>query len=132
MDGSSGSKTALNAALSLAKGSNGSVTAVYVLPFPAFQIYEPDKVVKEKLFMEGKKFLDAAKMEAEKNGINLQYEILQGHVGDAITDFAISKKHKMDVIVIGHRGMSKMKEALLGSVANYVLHKSKVPVLITK
>ncbi len=55
-----------------------------------------------------------------------------GPCGDAITDFAISKKHKMDVIVIGHRGISKMKEALLGSVANYVLHKSKVPILITK
>jgi nucleotide-binding universal stress UspA family protein len=38
----------------------------------------------------------------------------------------------MDIIVIGHRGMRKMKEALLGSVTNYVVHKSEVPVLVTK
>ena len=132
MDGSRGSKRALDAAITLAKETNGSITAVYVLPFPAFQIYEPDKIIKEKFFLEAKKFLDCAKTDAQMNGIKLQYEILQGHVGDAITDFATSKEHKMDIVVIGHRGMSKMKEALLGSVTNYVIHKSKIPVLVTQ
>ncbi|MDE1727542.1 MAG: universal stress protein, partial [Thaumarchaeota archaeon] len=68
---------------------------------------------------------------ASKKGVKLQYKILQGHVGDALTDFAKSKDHKMNVIVIGGRGMSKI-EVLLGSVTNYVLHKSQIPVLVVK
>lgn len=132
MDGSDGSKRALDAAITLARETNGSITAVYVLPFPAFQMYEPDKIVKEKLYLEGKKFLESAKTDASKHGIKLQYEILQGHVGDAITDLAKSKEHKIDIIVIGHRGIGKIQEALLGSVTNHVLHKSPVPVLVTK
>lgn len=132
MDGSEGSITALDAAITLAKETNGSIIAVYVLPFPAFQIYEPDKIIKEKLFAEGKKFLEAAKVNASANGVKLQYEIIQGHIGAAIADFAKSKEHEIDIIVIGHRGIGKMKEALLGSVTNYVLHKSQVPVLVTK
>lgn len=131
MDGSDGSMRALDAAITMAKDTNGSITAVYVLPFPAFQIYQPDKVIKEKLYSEGKKFLESAKAEASKKGVKLQYKILQGHVGDALTDFAKSKDHKMNVIVIGGRGMSKI-EVLLGSVTNYVLHKSQIPVLVVK
>ncbi|MGI0060839.1 MAG: universal stress protein [Nitrosotalea sp.] len=131
MDGSEGSVRALDAAITMAKDANGSITAVYVLPFPAFQMYEPDKVIKEKLYSEGKKFLESAKAKASKKEVKLQYEILQGHVGDAITDFAKSKKHKMDIIVIGGRGVSKI-EVLLGSVTNYVLHKSQIPVLVVK
>jgi nucleotide-binding universal stress UspA family protein len=34
--------------------------------------------------------------------------------------------------VIGSRGMGAVKEIFLGSVSNYVLHKSKKPVLIVK
>lgn len=130
MDGSKGSMRALDAAITIAKDTNGSITAVYVLPFPAFQMYQPDKVIKEKLYSEGKKFLESAKIEALKKDVKLQYKILQGHVGDALTDFAKSKEHKMDIIVIGHRSMTKIKEAILGSVTNYVLHKSQVPVLV--
>jgi len=37
-----------------------------------------------------------------------------------------------DLIVIGSRGMGSAKEIFLGSVSNYVLHKSKKPVLIVK
>lgn len=63
----------------IAKDTDGFITAIYVLPFPAFQMYEPDKVIKEKLYLEGKKFLEPTKDEASKKGVNLQYEILQGH-----------------------------------------------------
>ena len=37
-----------------------------------------------------------------------------------------------DLIVIGSRGMSATKEFFLGSTSNYVMHKSKKPVLIVK
>lgn len=132
IDGSSCSNRALDAAITLAKKTNGSITAIYVLPFPAFQIYQPDKVIKEKLYSEAKKLLKSAEQNALKKEVKLQYKILQGLVGDVIVDFSNSRKNKTDVILIGHRGRSKIKEALIGSVANYVVHKSKVPVMVVK
>ena len=44
--------------------------------------------------------------------------------------FANNKQ--FDIVVIGSRGMSSIKETFLGSTSNYVLHKSKIPVLVVK
>jgi len=44
----------------------------------------------------------------------------------------IAEKKNFDLIVIGSRGRGAAKEIFLGSVSNYVLHKSKKPVLIVK
>ena len=49
-----------------------------------------------------------------------------------IAKFANNKKNGIDLVVIGARGRSSAKELFLGSVSNYVLHKSKKPVLVVK
>ncbi len=53
-----------------------------------------------------------------------------GDDGKRIVD--IAEKKNFDLIVIGSRGMGAAKEIFLGSTSNYVLHKSKKPVLIVK
>ena len=40
--------------------------------------------------------------------------------------------HPTDLIIIGNRGLSGLKKILLGSVSNYVLLRSQVPILIMK
>ncbi|MEK6965839.1 MAG: universal stress protein, partial [Thermoproteota archaeon] len=52
------------------------------------------------------------------------------HVAEVILDFAKGKK--IDLIVMGARGLGSVKEAFLGSVSNAVVHKSKIRVLIVK
>lgn len=129
-DGSENAKRALEAATSLSKKYNSDLFAVYVLPFPAVQAYEPDKAAKEKMFNEAKGFLEESKKSAGNEGVSLQYEILEGHTGSAIVDY--STKNKIDLIILGSRGLSGLKEAFLGSVSNYVVHKSQIPVLVVK
>ena len=46
--------------------------------------------------------------------------------------YANDKKNKIDMIVIGARRMGFAREVLLGSISNYVIHKSKMPVLLVK
>lgn len=43
-----------------------------------------------------------------------------------------SEEHPTDLIIIGNRGLSGLKKILLGSVSNYVLLRSQVPILIMK
>lgn len=130
LDGSKNSAKALDAATYISRLSGAKITGVYVLPFPNIQAYRPNKAAQEVMYEEAKRFLRSAAKSAKQRGVFFQQKILKGHQGDAITDFAHSGK--MDLIVMGSRGRSGIKEKFLGSVSNYVMHKSKVPVLIVK
>ncbi|KAK2150690.1 hypothetical protein LSH36_395g02051 [Paralvinella palmiformis] len=44
----------------------------------------------------------------------------------------VSLEHDVDMIVMGARGLGKLKRTILGSVSDHVLSKTKVPVLICK
>ncbi len=132
LDGSENSKRALKTAIALAQKCGSDILAVFVLPFPAVQAYQPDKAAKEQMFKEAKGFLDEFKKSAGLEGISMQYEILEGNPGSAIVDFAQSAKNNVDMIVMGSRGMGGLKEAFLGSVSHHVTQKSKIPVLVVK
>jgi nucleotide-binding universal stress UspA family protein len=78
-----------------------------------------------------KKMLDAAKTKCQKTGIDCESKVIPG--GDPGFDIIkFAKKQKASTIVVGSRGLNPLKEMFLGSVSNYVLHKSKIPVLIVK
>jgi len=49
-----------------------------------------------------------------------------------ILNFAESKKNEIDLIIMGRRGRSLPKEIFFGSTTNFIIHKSKVPVLVTR
>ena len=51
-------------------------------------------------------------------------------LGDKI--LAAAEKSGADTIVMGSRGLSGIKELLLGSVSNHIVHYAKVPVVIVK
>jgi nucleotide-binding universal stress UspA family protein len=74
--------------------------------------------------------MSKAKIHCGQNGILFVDDITYGDEGPKIINYADNKAY--DIIVIGSRGMSSIKEAFLGSTSNYILHKSKVPVLIVK
>lgn len=55
--------------------------------------------------------------------------VRQGHAGRALVEEA--EDRDADVIVVGHRGQSRLS-MLLGSTANYVLHKAGRPVVVVR
>ena len=63
-------------------------------------------------------------------GIVYEREIATGDPAHTIID--IGERFGCDMIVMGARGVSAMRSALLGSVSNEVLHAAQVPVVIVK
>jgi nucleotide-binding universal stress UspA family protein len=56
--------------------------------------------------------------------------LLEGLPGQIIVEFV--KESDADLIVMGSRGLSGLKELFLGSVSHYVVQKAPCPVLIVK
>ncbi len=115
----------------LAKQCGASIVGLYILPFSPLS-YRDIRIAKETMYDEAKKNLAKAQTNAEKKGVTLQQKILEGNPGELISNFANQSKNKVDLIMMGSRGRGGLKEAFLGSVSNYVMHKSKVPIMIVK
>jgi nucleotide-binding universal stress UspA family protein len=63
-------------------------------------------------------------------GVEYECEVAKGDPAHTIVD--IAERFACDLIVMGARGASAKRSAMLGSVSNEVLHASPVPVLIAK
>ena len=130
MDGSKNSFKALTKAIFLAKKCDSSITALYVLhtSFDNPNIIYVHHTQNELKKVE--KFPITAKNQVTKNSIKFKKEIIFGHEAEEIIDF--TQKGKFDLIVMGARGRGTIKQMLLGSVSNAVVHSSKIPVLVIK
>jgi nucleotide-binding universal stress UspA family protein len=60
---------------------------------------------------------------------NVETRVLEGRPGPALCSFA--EEVAADTIVLGTRGRGRVKRALLGSVADYVVRNAACPVLVT-
>ncbi|WP_438825551.1 universal stress protein [Neobacillus niacini] len=56
--------------------------------------------------------------------------LLEGQPGQMIVEFV--KENDADLVVMGSRGLSGLKELFLGSVSHYVVQKAPCPVFIVK
>ena len=66
----------------------------------------------------------------DKAGVTHDMIIRTGHVASEIADAA--ERGKFDLLVLGSKGRSALKDLLIGSIAKRVAEISKVPVLLVK
>ncbi|KAF6246235.1 universal stress protein [Nitrosopumilus sp. b3] len=130
LDGSGNSFRGLNQAITIARNCQAIITAVYVTPLSPPMSKEQMAYIKNHLLKNANNFLKKAETDAAKKGVLLYKKILHGDEGPKILKFAQDKN--FDLIVIGSRGMSSIKEIFLGSTSNYLIHKSKIPILLVK
>lgn len=129
LDGSSQSLKALDNALNLASLTNGVVTGLHVIPHvpaggPRTKAYD------KQLLQEGKIIAENAKKIADKKGIEYNSRVVRGWPGSETVK--IAKSGKYDHIVMSTTGTGSAKGDMLGSVSNFVLHKSHIPVYLIK
>jgi len=133
LDGSKNSVRGLDQAISLARQNQSTITGLFVKSIPAVYVLHPIVFLGKGIDKAAKKILESAKIRAAKRGIMFKGVSKRGaDPGFDIVQYAHDKKNKIDMIVIGARGMGFAREVLLGSISNYVIHKSKMPVLLVK
>ncbi len=140
LDGSENSRRALIEAITLSKHTKSSVTGLYVIKSeesdkPFVDMLQPLSNIEEKGY-ETKRLSEADHLMKDlkelcgSNGIEFQGIASMGTPSHKIVQYA--EKNNFDLVIMGMRGKGHLDEMLLGSVSYYVLHKSKVPVLIVK
>lgn len=130
LDGSKKSFEALDHAIYVARQCGATITGICVTPLYTLSLGKLLTTLKNESLKEIKRFMAQAKRICAQHGIVFQQKIVYGNMVSEITDYASYRK--FDLIVMSSRGISKAKEIFLGSVANYVVHNSKVPVLLIK
>jgi nucleotide-binding universal stress UspA family protein len=129
-------------AINLAKINSANLTALYVVPpdmrygytghgiMPGFP--GPLKEVLDIAVEKGKKYLDQVQKIASDKNINIQTEIIvaEGSVPKEVIEYA--EGQKIDLIVVGTRGMTGIKKMLLGSTASDIVTYAHCPVLVVK
>jgi len=75
-------------------------------------------------------YLDARAASLKKIGIKTECVVLVGNAGESIVDYA--HQNKIDLIAIATHGRSGLKRILFGSVTEYVIRNSKLPILLIK
>lgn len=142
VDGSEHSLMASKYAGEIAKKHGSKVTILYVmelrLPDAKYPIrfheldsttieVEDEAIIKER----AKKVMEKTKEILKSANVPIETEYISfGKVDRIIVETA--EKEKFDLIIIGHRGLSGIKEVMLGSVAEGVCRNSPCPVLIVR
>ncbi len=130
LDGSKNSVRGLDTAIYFARRCQAIILCLYVIPVYPENFSDSVNPFRMFFLKDSETILGKAKTKAAKKGVLLKTKLTYGNPSAEIIDLA--KKRKVDLIVIGSRGRTGLKEIFLGSVANAVVHKSRVPVLVVK
>lgn len=127
-----GSENALRAAKEAVKiASNDSlIEMVYVADFEKAKTDVLHATSSESLLLERKR--KVAPIEEVLRAADKQFKltILHGTPGPEIVKYA--NENKVDIVVIGSRGLNGLQEMVLGSVSHKVMKRVQCPALIVK
>lgn len=136
-DGSEEATLATEAATELSKNTASEVHLAYVLPTPerlAYPHHYPPEV-REDIFEQAQKdageFLDKQAEQIRSGGGS----VTEAHVRTGRPDHEIvslSDDLGVGLIVIGSRGLTGMRRALLGSVSDSVVRHAHCPVMVVR
>lgn len=145
LDGSEHSLKALEEAAQIAEKFSGKITLIHVFSVQPVMISEPSAVsslnmpiltgAEVSMMIEaarkyGNRILEGGQQRIKGAEVQVEKMLVEGH---AVQEIArVANKGSFDLIVIGARGVSHMREMLLGSVTDGVIHHAHCPVLVIK
>ena len=137
LDGSEWSFRAARYAIKIAEMATAKVICVHAVQNPPYTEYAYEGVLIRKYIedakMEAQKWFDEVNVIAKKaHVVNMATDTLINvfSVADAIISYA--ERNNVDLIVMGTKGRTGVKKLLLGSVASNVVSHAKCPVLVVR
>lgn len=137
-DGSADSKKAVKAACGMTKKYGAKLTLIHVYSAPLYVYGGPGGLppvsidrLEEAAAKHAKDVAANGVAEAEGSGVRPRAEVVEsGSTVEAIIDYSLGEK--VDLIVIGTRGLTGFRKLLLGSVSSGVVNHAKCPVLVVR
>ena len=130
VDGSEISYRALELALTFARETGSTITVIHALEKISTQYLKSENTLQMDTG-QGQQILDRCSEFAKQKGILINTSLVEGKpASETILDFAL--KDKFDLIIIGSHGISGIKEHMLGSVSNKIVHHASLPVLLIR
>ncbi|MGQ9461370.1 MAG: universal stress protein [Candidatus Bathyarchaeaceae archaeon] len=131
LDGSEHSTKALKMAIQIALKFDGKITLIHVYsigglaisPQPVHEFVQAIRKIGASILADGEKRVKA-------EGVQVETLLKEGHAVEEI--IKTCKEGKFDLVVMGARGLSRIKEMLLGSVSDGVTRHAHCPVLVVK
>jgi nucleotide-binding universal stress UspA family protein len=146
LDGSEHSLKALDVAIQIAKKFEGKLTLVHVYSMAAVPGVMPEPSMAtagipvmaapdiSKLIAAtqkvGSRILDDGEQRVKVAKVEVNKLLEEGHTVQEI--IRVAKEGNFELIVMGARGISHIREMLLGSVSDGVMHHVSCPVLVVK
>lgn len=131
VDNSEPSERAVILSGRFAKETGVNLTLLHVIDNPESYKEIPDDWKYKPRVKEAEDMLNRFKRLAEANGAkDVQTMLTIGSVSDEIVK--VAEENEFDYIVLGTKGMGALKRFFLGSVADKVVHRSHLPVVVTR
>lgn len=136
VDGSPFAEKALKYAVDLAKKYNAKLIIIHVV-LRRFYAVAPSEagvlattVFVKEMETEGKEIISKAESYVKGESVENECRLVQGVPADEIVK--LGQTEKVDLIIMGSRGLTEVRAFLLGSVSDKVSHHAKCPTLIVK
>jgi len=143
VDGSENSERALNFALNFADKYGASLTMINVTESSALTAmpydmngYPGNSMASASVAQDLRKFhqgiLDKAAEHAKTVKPNLPVEVMLKEGNPAAEISSVANECNFDVVIIGHRGIGKVRELFMGSICEKVVHTVNSTIIIVK
>ena len=136
VDGSDESKKAAKAAIRIAKYNKSTLTVLHIRELPVgfadSEVIAESKATEESHESDVEKVIDDLVRSAQTEGVKANKVIRQHEKSVLQTILDYAEKERIDLIVVGTKGLGGFKKMLLGSVASGLTNYARCSVLIVR
>lgn len=141
VDGSENSMRAANIAIDMAVKNTASLFVIHVIPTTVYTEMSPPGMLTagsapvqmfDKAKKEAESFMKQIVDNAEGQGLKVRAEIIENvpSVVDTLVDYM--QEWRVDLAVVGTRGLSGLRKMLLGSVSSALVSRAPCSVLVVR
>jgi len=131
VDGSKFMEKSIAYACNVAKCNKAKLTLLHVVALPI--LTEAETILDPKPFeRSGKRILEEAKRLAKAGGVDVHTKMIEAVGSPTHEILKVIEDGKFDLVIVGAKGHSMLRDLLIGSVSDGIVHHAPCPVLVVR